>query len=68
MKDINKKKLIKLILSSNTIYIYLDTLKVQFIGDTLDKCEIKLPFEMIDQVTVICDLLEVEYKVYNKSY
>lgn len=68
MKYIDKEQVVKLILKSSIIYIYTDTLIAQFIGITLEKCEMKLPIEILEEITFICDLLEIEYRVINKSY
>jgi len=64
MKYENPKQIRELIYKSNVVYIYVDKNIVQFIGNELEKCEIKLPSELINEIATVCHILEIDCKIY----
>lgn len=64
MKHKNIDQLKTLLFKSNCIYINSRTNEVNFIGYDLEKCSLKLPNDVINDIIKVCKILEIEHNIY----
>lgn len=64
MKYYNKEQVKNLLFMSNLVNIDLERNLVQFIGNDLERCELKLSRELVSDILRVCQILEIKHQTF----